>query len=57
MEYYREDDITVIKVGPLKPYNNNAYIIADTAKKDAMLVDMPADADDDEGKPRPAAPA
>ncbi len=49
MEYYREGDITVIKVGPLKPYNNNAYVVADTASKDALLVDMPADADDDAG--------
>ncbi|MHB8575378.1 MAG: MBL fold metallo-hydrolase, partial [Dehalococcoidia bacterium] len=50
MEYFREGDITVIKVGPLKPYGNNAYVVADTAAKDALLVDMPADADDDEGK-------
>jgi glyoxylase-like metal-dependent hydrolase (beta-lactamase superfamily II) len=50
MEYYREGDITVIKVGPLKPFNNNAYVVADTARKEALLVDMPADADDDEGK-------
>jgi hydroxyacylglutathione hydrolase len=50
MEYYREGDITVIKVGPLKPYSNNAYVVADTAARDAMLIDMPADADDDEGK-------
>jgi glyoxylase-like metal-dependent hydrolase (beta-lactamase superfamily II) len=52
MEYYREGDITVIKVGPLKPYSNNAYVIADTAAREAMLVDMPADADTepDEGK-------
>lgn len=49
MEYYREGEITVVKVGPLRPYNNNAYIVADTASKDALLVDMPADADDDAG--------
>lgn len=49
MEYYREGEITVVKIGPLKPYNNNAYIVADTASKDALLVDMPADADDDAG--------
>lgn len=46
MEYYREDDIVVIKCGPLRPYNNNAYIVADTAAREALLVDMPADADD-----------
>lgn len=46
MEFYREDEITVVKVGPLQPFNNNAYVIADTSSGDAILVDMPADADD-----------
>jgi glyoxylase-like metal-dependent hydrolase (beta-lactamase superfamily II) len=31
----------VIKVGPLGPYANNAYIIVDTLTKQAILVDAP----------------
>jgi hydroxyacylglutathione hydrolase len=50
VEYYREGDITVIKVGPLLPYSNNAYVIADTSAKDAMLIDMPADANEGDEK-------
>lgn len=46
MEYYREDDLAIIKVGPLRPWNNNAYVIADTSAREALLVDMPADSDD-----------
>ncbi len=34
---------TVIKVGPLGPYENNAYIIADDATKQAIFVDAPLD--------------
>jgi len=35
--------VDVIKVGPLGPYANNAYIIADSASKQAILVDAPID--------------
>jgi len=31
----------VIKVGPLGPYSNNAYIIADSATREAIVVDAP----------------
>jgi glyoxylase-like metal-dependent hydrolase (beta-lactamase superfamily II) len=31
----------VIKIGPLGPYNNNAYIIADRGSKQALFVDAP----------------
>lgn len=31
----------VIKVGPLGPYSNNAYIIADRATKHALFIDAP----------------
>jgi glyoxylase-like metal-dependent hydrolase (beta-lactamase superfamily II) len=41
VELYREGDIYVVKVGPLGPYNNNAYIIGDAAARTALLVDMP----------------
>jgi hydroxyacylglutathione hydrolase len=55
MEYFREGDITVIKCGPLLPYGNNAYVVADTAAREALLVDMPADADQGDEKGETAA--
>jgi glyoxylase-like metal-dependent hydrolase (beta-lactamase superfamily II) len=38
---YTEDDFSVVKVGPMGPYSNNAYILHDAAARDALLVDMP----------------
>jgi len=38
---YTEDSFTVVKVGPMGPYGNNAYILHDADAKDALLVDMP----------------
>jgi glyoxylase-like metal-dependent hydrolase (beta-lactamase superfamily II) len=35
----------VIKVGPLGPYANNAYIIADRATKEAIFVDAPLESE------------
>jgi glyoxylase-like metal-dependent hydrolase (beta-lactamase superfamily II) len=35
--------VDVIKVGPLGPYANNAYILADHASKEAIFVDAPID--------------
>jgi glyoxylase-like metal-dependent hydrolase (beta-lactamase superfamily II) len=40
---YTEDDFTVVKVGPMGPYGNNAYILHDAGARDALLVDMPLD--------------
>ena len=37
MDVYREGDIEVVKIGPLGPYGNNAYIIADAAAKQSKL--------------------
>ena len=34
--------VQVIKVGPLGPFGNNAYVIADEGTKQAILVDAPA---------------
>lgn len=42
MELYREGDIEVLRLGPLGPYGNNAYIISDAAADERMIVDMPA---------------
>lgn len=43
MEMYREGDIEVVRLGPLGPYGNNAYIVADTSARESMIVDMPAE--------------
>ena len=43
MDVYREGDIEVLRLGPLGPYGNNAYIIADASAKQSLLVDMPAE--------------
>lgn len=37
--------IEVIKVGPLGPYANNAYILADAGTKQAIFVDAPLDSE------------
>ena len=33
--------IRIVKVGPMGPFNNNAYIVRDTGAGQALLVDMP----------------
>lgn len=43
MEIHREGDIEVVRLGPLGPYGNNAYIVSDTAAKASLIVDMPAE--------------
>jgi glyoxylase-like metal-dependent hydrolase (beta-lactamase superfamily II) len=37
--------VQVIKVGPLGPFGNNAYVIADEGTKQAILVDAPAESE------------
>ncbi len=41
METFEVDNLRLIKVGPLGPYSNNAYVIADSAAGQAVIVDMP----------------
>ena len=43
MDIYREGAIEVLRLGPLGPYGNNAYVIADGAAKQSLIVDMPAE--------------
>ena len=43
MEAYREGDIEVVRLGPLGPWGNNAYIVADTSARESLIVDMPAE--------------
>lgn len=43
MQSFREGDIEVVRLGPLGPYGNNAYIVADTSARESLIVDMPAE--------------
>ena len=38
-----DGDVRIIKVGPMGPYNNNAYIVRDVAARESLLIDMPLD--------------
>lgn len=38
---FEDGDVRVVKVGPMGPYNNNAYIVRDLARRESLLVDMP----------------
>ena len=41
MQTHQDGDLRLTKVGPLGPYANNAYVIADAASGQALIVDMP----------------
>ncbi len=43
METHDEGSFRIIKVGPLGPFDNNAYVIVDPAADEAAVVDMPAE--------------
>jgi len=43
METHNEATFRLIKVGPLGPFDNNAYVIVDRAAGEAAIVDMPAE--------------
>ena len=45
METHDEGTFRIIEVGPLGPFDNNAYVIADPAAGAAAVVDMPAEAE------------
>lgn len=38
-----DGDVRIVKVGPMGPYSNNAYIVRDVAARESLLVDMPLD--------------
>lgn len=41
METFEEGNLRLIRVGPIGPFGNNAYVIADAKAADAVIVDMP----------------
>lgn len=42
MEVFESGSLRLTKVGPLGPFVNNAYVIADREAAEAVIVDMPA---------------
>ncbi len=42
MDVYGDGNMTVMRFGPLGSFANNAYIIADEASGEALVVDMPS---------------
>ena len=40
-ETFEDNGVRVVKVGPMGPYDNNAYIVRDTASGESLLIDMP----------------
>lgn len=38
---YEDGGVRIVKVGPMGPYSNNAYIVRDVAAGASLLVDMP----------------
>src|SRR6476469_7869855 len=43
IEETRDGRLLLVKLGPLGPVSNNAYIVADTTTNDAVIVDAPAE--------------
>ncbi len=43
MEVFEDGGLRLTKVGPLGPFANNAYVIADREAGEAVIVDMPAE--------------
>ena len=43
MEVFESGSLRLTKVGPLGPFANNAYVIADREAAEAVIVDMPAE--------------
>ncbi len=42
MDVYGDGNLTVMRFGPLGSFANNAYIIADEASGEALVIDMPS---------------
>jgi glyoxylase-like metal-dependent hydrolase (beta-lactamase superfamily II) len=38
---FEDGDVRVVKIGPMGPYSNNAYIVRDLSRRESLLVDMP----------------
>ena len=40
-ECFEDGDVRILKVGPMGPYDNNAYLVRDLSRGESLLVDMP----------------
>ena len=40
---FEDGGVRIVKIGPMGPYGNNAYVVRDVAAGAAVLVDMPLD--------------
>jgi hydroxyacylglutathione hydrolase len=38
---FEDGDVRIVKLGPMGPYGNNAYIVRDLSRGESLLVDMP----------------
>jgi glyoxylase-like metal-dependent hydrolase (beta-lactamase superfamily II) len=38
---FEDGDVRVVKIGPMGPYGNNAYVVRDLSRGESLLVDMP----------------
>jgi hydroxyacylglutathione hydrolase len=38
---FEDGGVRIVKIGPMGPYGNNAYVVRDVAAGEALLVDMP----------------
>ncbi len=45
MQLFEDGNLQLTKVGPLGPFANNAYVIADRKAAEAIIVDMPSQSD------------
>jgi glyoxylase-like metal-dependent hydrolase (beta-lactamase superfamily II) len=43
MQAYEDGALRLLRIGPLGPFANNAYVVADRHSGQALLVDMPAE--------------
>ncbi|HXG42713.1 MAG TPA: MBL fold metallo-hydrolase [Dehalococcoidia bacterium] len=43
MQVYEDGALRLLRIGPLGPFANNAYVVADRQAGEAVLVDMPAE--------------
>jgi hydroxyacylglutathione hydrolase len=43
VEVFEDGEVRIVKVGPMGPYGNNAYLVSDTGRRETLLVDMPLD--------------
>ena len=43
MQIFEDDDLRLVKEGPLGPFANNVYLVQDRASGDALVVDAPAE--------------